>query len=64
MLCTYLPYRPKWEGGQYEGDEKKRQEALILAMELGADYIDVELKVGMPCIFGFTNLLVFIFYQY
>ncbi|XP_050384135.1 bifunctional 3-dehydroquinate dehydratase/shikimate dehydrogenase, chloroplastic-like [Argentina anserina] len=45
-LPTLVTYRPKWEGGQYEGDEKKRQEALILAMELGADYIDVELKVA------------------
>lgn len=34
-----------WEGGQYNGDEKPRLDALRLAMELGADYIDVELKV-------------------
>lgn len=52
----YLPYRPKWEGGQYEGDDNKRQETLILAMELGADYIDVELKVGISCIFGIHKL--------
>lgn len=45
-LPTLVTYRPKWEGGQYEGDDNKRQEALILAMELGADYIDVELKVA------------------
>lgn len=38
--------RPKWEGGEYEGDDKQRLEALLLAMELGADYVDVELKVG------------------
>lgn len=37
--------RPKWEGGQYEGDENKRLDVLRLAMELGADYIDVELQV-------------------
>jgi len=35
-----------WEGGQYNGDEKPRLDALRLAMELGADYIDVELKVA------------------
>lgn len=37
--------RPTWEGGQYDGDEKSRLDALHLAMELGADYIDIELKV-------------------
>ncbi|KAH0933910.1 hypothetical protein HID58_011027 [Brassica napus] len=37
---------PKWEGGQYEGDENERLDALRLAMELGADYIDVELQVA------------------
>ncbi|BBH05565.1 dehydroquinate dehydratase, putative / shikimate dehydrogenase, putative [Prunus dulcis] len=33
-------------GGQYDGDEKDRLDALRLAMELGADYIDVELQVA------------------
>ncbi|XP_021282921.1 bifunctional 3-dehydroquinate dehydratase/shikimate dehydrogenase, chloroplastic-like isoform X2 [Herrania umbratica] len=37
---------PKWEGGQYEGDENSRLEALCLAREMGADYIDFELKVA------------------
>lgn len=45
-LPTLFTFRPTWEGGQYNGDESKRQEALRLAMELGADYIDVELKVA------------------
>ncbi|KAM7463037.1 hypothetical protein LguiA_031158 [Lonicera macranthoides] len=43
-LPTLFTYRPKWEGGQYDGDESSRLDALRLAMELGADYIDVELK--------------------
>lgn len=38
--------RPKWEGGQYDGDENERLEVLRLAMELGADYVDVELQVN------------------
>lgn len=38
-------HRPRWEGGQYDGDEDERQEALRLAMEFGADYIDIELQV-------------------
>ncbi|CAD5322254.1 unnamed protein product [Arabidopsis thaliana] len=45
-LPTLFTYRPKWEGGQYEGDENERQDVLRLAMELGADYIDVELQVA------------------
>ncbi|KAJ4956139.1 hypothetical protein NE237_012922 [Protea cynaroides] len=45
-LPTLFTYRPKWEGGQYEGDETRRLDALKLAMELGADYIDVELQVA------------------
>uniref|UniRef100_A0A2N9E7U6 Uncharacterized protein n=1 Tax=Fagus sylvatica TaxID=28930 RepID=A0A2N9E7U6_FAGSY len=47
-LPTLFTYRPKWEGGQYDhGDEKKRLDALRLAMEFGADYIDVELQAGL-----------------
>ncbi|KAB2597273.1 bifunctional 3-dehydroquinate dehydratase/shikimate dehydrogenase [Pyrus ussuriensis x Pyrus communis] len=45
-LPTLFSYRPKWEGGQYDGDEKTRLDALRLVMELGADYIDVELQVA------------------
>ncbi|KAF9607433.1 hypothetical protein IFM89_035571 [Coptis chinensis] len=45
-LPTLFTYRPKWEGGRYEGDEIVRLNALQLAMELGADYVDVELKVA------------------
>jgi 3-dehydroquinate dehydratase/shikimate dehydrogenase len=43
----HICFRPKWEGGQYDGDENKRQKALQLAMELGADFIDIELKVSL-----------------
>lgn len=46
LLPALVTYRPKWEGGQYEGDDNKRFDALHLAMELGADYIDIELKVA------------------
>ncbi|KAJ8760750.1 hypothetical protein K2173_017897 [Erythroxylum novogranatense] len=45
-LPTLVTYRPNWEGGQYGGDESKRKEALRLAMELGADFIDIEFKVA------------------
>ncbi|CAD5178786.1 bifunctional 3-dehydroquinate dehydratase/shikimate dehydrogenase, chloroplastic-like [Musa acuminata AAA Group] len=39
-------HRPKWEGGEYEGDDSRRFNALCLAMELRAEYIDIELKVA------------------
>lgn len=45
-LPTLVTFRPTWEGGQYDGDESKRRSALCRAMELGADYIDIELKVA------------------
>ncbi|KAJ0014174.1 hypothetical protein Pint_20643 [Pistacia integerrima] len=45
-LPTLITYRPKWEGGEYDGNESQRQDALRLAMELGADFIDIELKVA------------------
>uniref|UniRef100_A0A1D1ZK98 Bifunctional 3-dehydroquinate dehydratase/shikimate dehydrogenase, chloroplastic n=1 Tax=Anthurium amnicola TaxID=1678845 RepID=A0A1D1ZK98_9ARAE len=45
-LPALVTYRPKWEGGEYEGDEVKRLDVLRLAMEMGADYVDVELKVA------------------
>ncbi|KAK4266477.1 hypothetical protein QN277_027390 [Acacia crassicarpa] len=45
-LPAIFTYRPNWEGGKYDGDENKRLDALRLAIELGADYIDVELKVA------------------
>nr|WGS95728.1 bifunctional 3-dehydroquinate dehydratase /shikimate dehydrogenase [Crinum x powellii] len=45
-LPVLITYRPKWEGGQYEGDDSKRFEVLQLAMELGAEYVDVELQVA------------------
>ncbi|CAO2834249.1 unnamed protein product [Amaranthus hypochondriacus] len=45
-LPTLVTFRPTWEGGQYDGDESKRRSILWRAMELGADYVDVELKVA------------------
>ncbi|XP_047338252.1 bifunctional 3-dehydroquinate dehydratase/shikimate dehydrogenase, chloroplastic isoform X2 [Impatiens glandulifera] len=45
-LPTLFTYRPTWEGGQYDGDENSRLDALRFAMETGADYIDVELQVA------------------
>jgi hypothetical protein len=52
-------HRPKWEGGEYEGDDESRFEALLLAMELGAEYVDVELKVGSFPIFHFIKSIFY-----
>jgi len=38
--------RPAWEGGQYHGPEERRMELLQQAMDLGAEYVDVELKAA------------------
>ena len=58
--------RPTWEGGQYDGDEQSRLAALRLAMELGADHIDVELKVLLNknrflCVMGLSKVLLLVF---
>ncbi|KAL2563369.1 hypothetical protein GLYMA_20G230300v4 [Glycine max] len=45
-LPILITYRPIWEGGEYDGDESQRQDALRLAIELGSEFVDVELKVA------------------
>ncbi|XP_071732300.1 bifunctional 3-dehydroquinate dehydratase/shikimate dehydrogenase, chloroplastic-like [Rutidosis leptorrhynchoides] len=45
-LPVVVVYRPKWDGGLYDGDENSRVEALLLAKDLGAEYIDLELQVA------------------
>ena len=42
--------RRKEEGGRYTGDEKKRLEILKEAVDLGAEYIDVEIGIEKPLI--------------
>lgn len=39
-----VTYRPRREGGRYEGPEGPRLQILSAAVELGADHIDVELS--------------------
>jgi hypothetical protein len=57
VLICFFVHRPTWEGGQYEGDDATRFETLRLAMELGVDYVDVELKVRLILQ---SNLLCFL----
>ncbi|NOT28735.1 MAG: type I 3-dehydroquinate dehydratase [Acidobacteria bacterium] len=39
---TIVTCRPVWEGGRFEGDEESRLRLLSEALELGAEYVDVE----------------------
>ncbi|KAF5199225.1 Shikimate dehydrogenase (NADP(+)) [Thalictrum thalictroides] len=45
-LPVIVVFRPKWDGGLYEGDENSRLNALLVALEFGADYIDIERKAA------------------
>ncbi|XP_019187937.1 PREDICTED: bifunctional 3-dehydroquinate dehydratase/shikimate dehydrogenase, chloroplastic-like [Ipomoea nil] len=45
-LPVLIVYRPIWEGYNLEGDDDKQLETLRLATELGADYVDFELKIA------------------
>jgi 3-dehydroquinate dehydratase/shikimate dehydrogenase len=38
--------RPTWEGGRFDGTESERREILRRALELGADFVDVEWRAG------------------
>src|SRR4051812_4754158 len=44
--------RPTWEGGQYDGSEEHRRAILGEALELGAEYVDVEWRAGFDEIVG------------
>lgn len=54
VLCI-ATYRPKWEGGRYEGDEEFRLEMLLKAAQAGASYIDLEYKLGPQAIQEFKS---------
>ncbi|KAH6819119.1 hypothetical protein C2S51_002722 [Perilla frutescens var. frutescens] len=41
---------PKWEGGECNSNEQEHLQTLLLAKDLGADYIDLELKVASALI--------------
>ena len=45
-LPAIVTYRASWEGGKYGGDEAPRLRALWHAVELGAAFVDVELKAA------------------
>ena len=38
--------RPQWEGGRFDGSEQERRAILQRALDLGAEYVDVEFRAG------------------
>ena len=38
--------RPTWEGGRFQGSEEERRRLLARALELGAEYVDLEWQAG------------------
>ncbi|GBG75557.1 hypothetical protein CBR_g20188 [Chara braunii] len=57
LLPAIVTFRPTWEYGQYDGDEETRQQVLRRAVELGADFIDVELQVAQSFVCKHQSLL-------
>jgi 3-dehydroquinate dehydratase/shikimate dehydrogenase len=49
--------RPEWEGGRFDGSEETRRDILARALELGAEFVDVEWKALRGCQPGFGDLL-------
>lgn len=50
--------RPKWESVECKSTEQDHLQSLFLAKDLGADYIDLELKVGVGVIIEFNYLCI------
>jgi 3-dehydroquinate dehydratase/shikimate dehydrogenase len=44
--------RPAWEGGRFDGSEEDRRRILESALDLGAEYVDVEWKAGFDALVG------------
>src|SRR5579862_2270215 len=57
-LPVLATVRPKWEGGQYEGDEALRFGLLEDACRYGADYVDVEFRAFKDFRRGDARLIV------
>ena len=42
--------RPVWEGGRFDGPEESRKAVLERALELGAEYVDIEWRAGFEAL--------------
>jgi len=54
-LECIVTYRPEWEGGKYKGDDAFRVKTLAEAAQLGADFVDLEYKLGQDAIQSFKS---------
>lgn len=45
-LPVVVTCRPTWEGGRFKGSEEERRRLLQQALELGAEYVDLEWRGG------------------
>jgi len=63
--------RASWEGGNFKGPEEERIELLCASIELGADFIDVEIKTTpslrdniLKILKGYETRLIFSFHDF
>ncbi|QDZ22541.1 dehydroquinate dehydratase [Chloropicon primus] len=54
-LRCIATYRPEWEGGRYAGGEEERLSALVEAAKAGANYVDLEYKLGEERLLGLRS---------
>ncbi len=47
-LPVIVTCRAKWEGGGFEGSEDERRAVLRQALDLGADFVDIEWRANFP----------------
>lgn len=56
-LPVIVTCRPEWEGGQFAGAEDDRRRILARALELGADYVDIEWRAVQQGNTGFNEMI-------
>jgi 3-dehydroquinate dehydratase / shikimate dehydrogenase len=57
-LPVVVTCRPAWEGGRFEGREEERARILARALELGAEFVDVEWRaVSQSMAAGFDEVI-------
>jgi len=50
-----LTCRPEWEGGSFSGPEEDRRRILADALDLGAEYVDIEWRAGFHDLIAKTH---------
>jgi 3-dehydroquinate dehydratase/shikimate dehydrogenase len=54
-LPVIVTCRAVWEGGQFSGSEEERHRLLGQALDLGAEYVDIEWRAGFDDLLGRTR---------